>query len=128
MRTNNDYENSKPETGTSWWQTHKLVLWDGLVNNWCSWLGPLLFGVGVMALLLFCAVKCSNMENKQRAAWEKQVTVEDSTFVAKTDGYYIYRRTLDGHQYLMYTDYKKDKTGNQHHYFIHDPDCPCLKH
>lgn len=64
----------------------------------------------------FAMAKCDHKRTQQI---ERSYTVDDSTFIEKQDGMYIYRRTVDGHQMYLMTDHHGTKQ------FVHSPNCDC---
>lgn len=92
--------------------------------NWPNILSTILTIIVVFAICLgFFALfnKCDRTFNEHNVNIENNRTINDSTFIKKNeDGIYFYKREIDGHEYLMYTDYRNvPKT------YIHSEGCPC---
>lgn len=92
--------------------------------NWPKIVSTILTIIVVFSICLgFFALfnKCDRKFNEYNVNMENNRTVNDSTFVKKNeDGMYFYKREIDGHEYLMYTDY-----GNVPKTYIHSESCPC---
>ena len=56
----------------------------------------------LISLMLFGMHKCVRHDAELRKQQEIEWTTGDSTFVKKQDGYYIYRREIEGHKYYLY--------------------------
>lgn len=56
----------------------------------------------LISLMLFGMHKCDRHDAELRKQQEIEWTTGDSTFVKKQDGYYIYRREIEGHKYYLY--------------------------
>ena len=85
---------------------------------------PFLLAVGVLFLLVGGMVKCNQWDIRRIQAYEKSITVDDSTFVDKVDGMYIHRVRVGNHEMYRYS-----KIANSNSLktigFTHSPDCPC---
>lgn len=57
---------------------------------------------GLIFLVLFGVAKCTKSDIERTKLQEIEWTTGDSTFVKKQDGYYIYRREIEGHKYYLY--------------------------
>ena len=87
------------------WQQFKYKYSD-LIFKW-------VFGViiiGCLGFACFGMVKCTQSEIARMNQQEIEWTTGDSTFVKKQDGYYIYRREIEGHKYYLYKH--KDQYGD----------------
>jgi len=134
----NDYDNTPQEKWISrTWESIK----DWLVNllakiligignmfeklsYWSlSGVGSLITGLVIAIIVSGCivggCVGLAKLSERHNVALEKQWTIQDSTFVEKQDGMYIYRRTIDGHQMYLMTDHHGTKQ------FVHSPNCDC---
>lgn len=58
--------------------------------------------IGLISLALFGISKCIRSDIERHEQQEIEWTTGDSTFVKKQDGYYIYRREIEGHKYYLY--------------------------
>ena len=113
----NDYDNTPQKKWiTRTWESIK----DWLVNLLAkSEVGSLITGLVIAIIVTGCIVGLAKLSERHNVALEKQWTVQDSTFVEKQDGMYIYRRTIDGHQMYLMTDHLGVKQ------FVHSPNCDC---
>lgn len=59
---------------------------------------------GLIFLALFGVSKCVRSDIERVKQQEIEWTTGDSTFVKKQDGYYIYRREIEGHKYYLYKE------------------------
>ena len=111
----------------------KVIEWFKVISRrvglwfYCNW--PSLVST-ILAIIVMCGIfmgffalfnKCERISNEYNVNMENNRTVNDSTFVKKNeDGMYFYKREIDGHEYLMYTNYQNvPKT------YIHSESCPC---
>lgn len=95
----------------------KLSYWS--LSETGSLITGLVLAITVSGCIVAGCVGLAKLSERQSAAIEKQWTIQDSTFVEKQDGMYIYRRTIDGHQMYMMTDHRDVKQ------FVHSPNCGC---
>lgn len=58
--------------------------------------------IGLLFLGLFGVYKCTRSDIERAKRQEIEWTTGDPTFVKKQDGYYIYRREIEGHKYYLY--------------------------
>lgn len=104
-----DYEmepdNEIKELTSSWsmfW--HNIGQW--FVRNHeelFDWLMRLIM-TGLVFLALFGVSKCTKSDIERAKQQEIEQTIGDSTFVKEQDGYYIYRREIEGHKYYLYKE------------------------
>lgn len=74
-----------------WWNHAKLF----------NWFMRLII-IGLLFLGLFGVYKCTRSDIERAKRQEIEWTTSDPTFVKKQDGYYIYRREIEGHKYYLY--------------------------
>lgn len=69
---------------------------------------------GIFAGVCVLGAKCNESEVKRKAELYERIeadwTVNDTSFVKKMDGMYIYRREIEGHPYYLYR-----KADEEHH-------------
>ena len=74
--------------------------------------------IGLLFLGLFGVYKCTRSDIERARQQEIEWTAGDSTFVKKQDGYYIYRREIEGHKYYLY------KHKNEYGHLVNDQYVP----
>lgn len=130
----NDYDNTSQEnlwTRIRDWVTDWISrllakicdLWEKIADWTVSETGSLITGLVISIIVSSCiitgCVGLAKLSERNNDKVEKQWTIQDSTFVEKQDGMYIYKRTIDGHQMYLMTDHRGTKQ------FVHSPNCDC---
>ena len=103
-----------------------IRLWWGIArairNGWRWWwnntffctMSILLIISGIFVGVCVLGAKCNESEIKRRTELYEKIeadwTVNDTSFVKKMDGMYIYRREIEGHPYYLYR-----KADGEHH-------------
>lgn len=88
-------EVSKPHRISNWWYRNCTT-----ITNWIIRIVVIL----VMLAALAGIAKCTQYDIQRAKQQEIEWTTGDSTFVKKQDGYYIYRREIEGHKYYLYKE------------------------
>ena len=130
----NDYDNTPKENLWTrirdWFHDGIVRMLDKICDMWEKITDWSLSDAGstIMGLFIAITVSCcigagcfamAKCDHKRTERIEKSYTVDDSTFIEKQDGMYIYRRTVDGHQMYLMTDHHGTKQ------FVHSPNCDC---
>lgn len=102
-----DYEmepdNENKELTSSWstfWYNIEQWFWRNHAKLF-DWFMRIIM-TGLTFLALFGIAKCTRSDIERAKHQEIEWTTGDPTFVKKQDGYYIYRREIEGHKYYLY--------------------------
>lgn len=90
---------------SQWFNRNRVEIWIGIFD----WLLRIIMA-GLIFFALFGVYKCTRADIERTKQQEIEWTTGDSTFVKKQDGYYIYRREIEGHKYYLYKH--KDQYGH----------------